>query len=403
GILHESILGKSLRHILAVSGMDTDFKNPFITNFEERDEASLSIRSYFELKGNETKNIRWKWNLGIEWQKTNSGISNYGNRNGVKDTIQSSDRIKARQYFWFSRFSADIRERLILEASLSLNNYQYRYLNNFPVAETAFRLKRFSPQLMPKLSTSFKISEGLLWRSSVSRGYSPPTIAEVRPSDNNLYADLKPEAGWNYESGLRAKTASERFYIDLTFFYYQLQNAIVRRVNSLGADYYVNAGGTQQSGAEVLSRLQLLPSRDGGLFRKLELRNSITLYHFKFSDYQNASADYSDHWLTGVPPLSVVSSISTEAGRHLYLFIQHTYTDRIPLNDDNSVYASSWHLLQAKAGWKFNLKIQAELFIGADNILNQRYSLGNDLNALGGRYYNAAPPRNFYAGMNMEF
>lgn len=42
-------------------------------------------------------------------------------------------------------------------------------------------------------------------------------------------------------------------------------------------------------------------------------------------------------------------------------------------------------------------------FGGIDNILNQKYSLGNDLNAMGGRYYNAAPTRNFYIGVKAEF
>jgi len=35
--------------------------------------------------------------------------------------------------------------------------------------------------------------------------------------------------------------------------------------------------------------------------------------------------------------------------------------------------------------------------------LNQLYSLGNDINAAGKRYYNPAPKRNFYFGMAIKF
>jgi iron complex outermembrane receptor protein len=42
------------------------------------------------------------------------------------------------------------------------------------------------------------------------------------------------------------------------------------------------------------------------------------------------------------------------------------------------------------------------LFVGADNLLNEKYSLGNDINAFGGRYFNAAATRNFYAGIKMK-
>jgi iron complex outermembrane recepter protein len=403
GILHEAALGKALRHVLALSGSKTNFENPFITNYEVRNESSLAMRTYFELNSREEKKIMWKWNLGMEWQKTNVGINNYDNKAGVKDTLRASDIIRTRQHFYFTRFSADLWERLIIEASISINNYRYQYLNEFPADESSFRIKNFSPQIMPKLSSSLKICEQLLWRASISRGYSPPSIAEVRPSDNNIYTELQPEAGWNYETGLRAKDKNSRLSVDIGVFYFQLQQAIVRRVDTSGAEYFINAGGTRQTGCELQLKAQIIPQRNNGLFRNLSCRSSLSFYHFIFSNYQFSGSDYSGNMLTGVPQTTLVSSLSMEMGRHLYLFVQHNYTDRLPLNDANAVFASSYHLLQAKAGWKFRIKAEAELFIGADNILNQKYSLGNDLNALGGRYYNAAPLRNYFAGINFSF
>ena len=42
-------------------------------------------------------------------------------------------------------------------------------------------------------------------------------------------------------------------------------------------------------------------------------------------------------------------------------------------------------------------------FVGADNLLNEVYSLGNDINAVGSRYFNPAPERNYYAGVRFKF
>jgi iron complex outermembrane recepter protein len=403
GILHESALGKTLRHVLALSGSKTNFENPFITNYEVRDESSLAIRTYLELNSRNEKKIMWKWNLGMEWQKTKAGINNYDNKAGVKDTLRTSDIIRTRQQFYFTRFSADLWERLIVEASISINNYEYKYLNEFPADESSFRIKNFSPQIMPKFSASFRISEQLVWRATLSRGYSPPSIAEVRPSDNNIYTELQPEAGWNYETGLRAKDKNNRLHADIGVFYFKLQQAIVRRVDTSGAEYFINAGGTKQTGCEVQVKAQIIPQRNNGLFRNLSCRSSLSFYDFRFSDYQFSGSDYSGNMLTGVPRTTLVSSLYMEMCRHLYLFVQYNYTNRLPLNDANSVFAGSYHLLQAKAGWKFRIKAEAEFFIGADNILNRKYSLGNDLNALGGRYYNAAPLRNYFAGVNVSF
>jgi iron complex outermembrane receptor protein len=74
------------------------------------------------------------------------------------------------------------------------------------------------------------------------------------------------------------------------------------------------------------------------------------------------------------------------------------------LNDANAVYAGAYHLVEAKAGWehRFN-KTRLGIYAGVDNLLNQKYSLGDDLNAIGGRYFNAAAPRNYYVGLNVSF
>jgi iron complex outermembrane receptor protein len=101
----------------------------------------------------------------------------------------------------------------------------------------------------------------------------------------------------------------------------------------------------------------------------------------------------------------VVSGLDINSTTGLYLNVTYNYTDKIALNDANSAYASSYHLLGARLGFKkdFSKKINAEIFAGADNIFNTKYSLGNDINAAVGRYYNVAPGRNFYAGVAFRF
>jgi iron complex outermembrane receptor protein len=71
----------------------------------------------------------------------------------------------------------------------------------------------------------------------------------------------------------------------------------------------------------------------------------------------------------------------------------------MPLNDANAVFASPYRLWQSKPGWKGSLiGTTLDLFILLDNIGNQQYSLGNDINAFGGRFFNPAPTKNFLIG-----
>ncbi len=403
GISHEIFLFPNLSNVITLFGSHTDFENPFITNYEVRKENTAGMRTYFELKERVNSSVRWRWNLGMEGQQTNSLIENYKNKKGTKDTLMVSDEISVNQNFIFTQFSLELGSRWILEAAISLNSYKYQFKNSVPPKETPLGDKELNLQLMPRFAASYKIIKGFVWRVSASKGYSPPTTAEVRPSDNIIYTGLQPEYGWNYETGLRIMKA--RFQIDAVVFYFNLQNTIVRRIHSNGAEYFVNAGETSQPGFEFQLSTQVIKEKEAGILRGVQLRNSFTYYKFSFVNYQANTLDYSHNKLTGVPPFTIATSLSIHLPKMFYFFVQHNYTDQLPLNDANTVYANSYNLVQLKAGWKHTYsKIwNFEVFAGIDNLLDENYSLGNDLNAIGGRYYNAAAPKNYYGGVKLNF
>jgi iron complex outermembrane receptor protein len=402
GLAHETNLSKNFRHVLALYGSHTDFLNPFITNYEVRDESTLGLRTYFELQSQQNKGVTWSWNAGLELQGTKADIANYDNNRGVKGNLQAQDDINSRQFFYFTRFSANIGERLTAELAASFNYYRYEFDKNVQTP-TSNSVRKFDPQLMPRFALSYQLTDGLALRSSVSRGYSTPTIAEVRASDNRINTTLESETGWNYEAGFRLRDRTDRFWLDASLFDYRLESAIVRRVNADDTEFYLNAGGTKQRGFEAQTSYWLISPGTKGLISGLQLQNSYTLSKYFFRNYVNGTANYSGNRLTGVPRGVVVSGIDLRVDKNFYLFGQHNYTSKIPLNDANSVYAGAYHLVHLKAGWRKNTpgKPSLNFFAGVDNLLNENYSLGNDLNAFGNRYFNAAPLRNFFGGVKL--
>jgi len=404
GITNDIKISDAVRHVLSVFGSQTSFENPFITNYEIRDEGNAGARSYFEFSNDEESKVRLKWNLGAEFQEMHSGISNYGNNQGKKDTVQAINQLEVRQCFAFTRLLADLNNKWIVEASLSYNTNRLLFTHEQPV-RTDQRKKTITPELMPRIAASCVINNFISFRAIISKGYSPPTLQEIRSSDNTVNTSLQAESGWNYETGVRLKDRSGRVYWDLSVFYYELHNAIVKRINDLGQDYFMNAGVTHQPGLESMIRMDLIKQREEGFIRHLQLSNAFTWYDFKFGSYETDVTNYSGKELTGVPRYVSVTGITLHFPLHFYLFMQHNYTERIPLNDLNSEYASAYNLVQIKAGWTFRGKNKfiLDLSVGADNLLNERYSLGNDLNALGNRYYNAAAPRNYFGRITIGF
>ncbi|RWY55613.1 TonB-dependent receptor [Mucilaginibacter gilvus] len=403
GITNDAKIADGVRNVLTVFGNHVDFANPFITNYEQRDENTYGLRTYFQFEGKQSANFDGKLNIGLEWQQTNSLISNYDNNKGDKGNVQKIDKINTNQHFFFARYAADIYKRLHAEAALSLNYYHYKFRNTAPLNEADFTNRDFTPQLMPRFALSYQLTNDFIWRASVSRGYSTPTTAEVRPTDNIVNTGLQAQFGWNYETGFRLRNKDESMLLDASVFYYRINNAIVRQLNPNETEYYVNAGGTKQPGFELAFTDWLIRQNNTHFIRGLQFNTSLSISRFNFRDYNVAGNNYSGNKLTGVPREVVVSSLQVLLPQGLSVFVQHNYTSKIPLNDANTVYVGKYHLLQAKASWQHQLgKTRLEIYAGADNLLNEKYSLGNDLNAIGNRYYNPAAPRSYYAGLGIS-
>lgn len=402
GVVNEMHLSKDIRNVTTIFGTSVDWTNPSFTTYEHRVENTYGLRTYFELvQGAPTENVNWKINLGGEWQQTNSIASDYGNNHGNQDTTQTQDRIHTNQNFIFTRFEGHFYKKLQVEAALSVNNYQYQFLNIYPLAQTTFIKRPFNAELMPRLALSYQITNDFIWRASLSRGYSTPNTGEVRGTDHVINPNLQAQDGYNYETGFRLRDKDERFLLDASVYYFRLNNAIVQLQHPDGTTYYTNVGGTNQPGLEVYFTAWIIKQNTSAFIRGLQFNQSYTLNKYTFRDYST----FSGNTVTGTPRQDIVSSLQVLFPEGFYLFSQYSFTDSAPLNDANTIFANSYKLLGAKSAWKQLIahKTPIEIFAGADNILNTHYSLGDDLNAALNRFYNPAPLRNYYFGFNIKF
>lgn len=375
--------------------------NPFITNYEKRGEANIGAGTQlaYSIRKN---NTRLQWINGVEWLHNHSLIDNFGNRGGKADTVQFRDDIYAIQWFAFSQAQLSLGEKWVITAGLSLNNQSYRY-KRITDPNTDFVAKKTSGVLTPRIALTYRLSKDISVYLLAAKGFSPPALAELRPSDGNYYGNLEAEYGWNMEAGIKGETADSRLQFDLAAYFFTLQNAIVRRTNNAGAEYFVNAGSTRQNGLEALLKYKLIDAGSRFITR-WQVWSSYSYQPYRFTDYRQGSMDYTGNALTGVPRQISVTGMDLEMQKGWYLNVSLNVTGALPLTDANDVYADGYRLGQLKWGYRSKRQSkQWDLFAGIDNLLNQRYSLGNDINALGRRYYNPAPGRNLFAGIRYRF
>ena len=238
-------------------------------------------------------------------------------------------------------------------------------------------------------------------------GFSPPTIEEVRTNEGSINLNLEAETGINYEAGIRGNAFEGRLGFDVVAFFFKLDNSIIQQANpdpSRDTFVFRNAGKTDQKGLEVSANYILVDSYDGFL-RKAQINTAYTFNKFEFKDYNTRNGDFSGNEMTGIPPHSLFTSLRIETAPGLYGNISHNFTDETPLRDDNTINSESYNLVQTKIGYRatFFKGVEADLYFGIDNLLDERYSLGYDINAFGGRYFQPAAERNWFFGIKLNY
>lgn len=378
----------------------TDFKNPFITNYEKRDETNLGFNGKL-IYQKQLKTINLQWLTGGEILANHSKIDDYGNRAGIQDTVQFKDDIFVNQWFAFTQLQIS-GNKWNVSGGLSANNQNYRY-KRLTDGSIDFTHKTTDALLMPRLSALYKLSQQISLYGLMAKGFSPPSLAEIRPSNRIFNTTLQPEYGWNVELGLKGGLWHNRLLFDVNYYHFRLQDAIVTRNNADGTQYFTNAGNTKQDGAEVWVQYHFLKSATR-TFKSIYLTESYSYQPYQFTSYQQGVNNYSGNKLTGVPTHILVSGLAVEMTKGYFVNIFYNYTSSLPLTDANDAFADAYHLLQAKLGLAFKAsKATIQLYVGGDNLLNQTYSLGNDINVAGKRFYNPATAINFYGGCKVNW
>ena len=402
GLKQEYKFNESLRNTTAVYGLHKFKDNPFNTDYERNTNQEFGARSSLAYTTS-LGSINATFTLGGEFQRGFEVARTYDNNSGTPGSLRTDDEVVAKAGFLFAQAEFELPAEFIATAALSLNDTKYEITRLQQVSSGNYKYNRdFEAVLSPRVALLKRLTDKISAHASISSGFSPPTEEEILTSDGTLNQGLEAEKGTNYEAGIRGFAGKLSF--DVVGFYFRLKETIVSRQDVSSVAVFRNVGSTSQKGLEVNAAYTLLEEPEQQL-TTVKVWSSYTYSHFRFKDYQKDEEDLSGNKLTGVAPHVAAAGLDLETKVGLYFNLTSNYVDELPVNDENTVFADSYFILGARAGIKRNLgnKLGLEIFGGADNITDKKYSLGNDLNAFGGRFYQPAPDRNYYGGINLSY
>ena len=418
GLSHDYRFSEKLALETTLYGSGTAIRTPYLVDYERNTGLGLggcSALSYRTALAGRVLRLQG----GGEFQAGFTDGRSYQNNGGTPGALRYNDEITTTTGFVFAQADYSLPADWLLTVAASYNRLRYGIarVSNAATQPTAYQFGRdFRPEVSPRVALLKEFSASLSAYASVSTGFSPPTIEEIRPSDASLNGELQAERGTSYEVGTRGSFFQNRLRYEASVFDFELRQTIVSSTTDQGIVVFRNTGSTRQRGLEaalsgVIWQQQQVTSvvyRDST--KKMPQQEptglrawaSYAYNYFRFDSYPGRS-HLNGNRLTGTTPHTFSAGLDFSERLGFYLSPNLSHQARVVLNDANTDTAPGYWVFGARGGWRRTLAghLETNLYAGLDNATDRRYSLGNDLNAFGGRYFQPAPGRAWYAGAQL--
>ena len=340
-------------------------------------------------------------------EEDRQGYNNFlGSALGVKGALRRDERNTLNNADPYLQASWSFAPRWRLDAGLRWSNVKFESRDHYIApgngdgsGDTRYR------RWLPMLSLQHQISAATQVYASAGGGTETPTFNEIsyRPGGlPGLNFGLQPATSRSLELGLRQRLDGDalRGHWSAALFHTDTENEIVTADNTGGRATYRNAGRTRRQGAELGTQLQLA--------RQWQLSGALTLLDAKLRDgFCNAagtSCVSAGKRIAGTARTQAALGLDWRPHGDWRLGADWRHVSAIAANDSNSVEAPSYNVLGLSAShtrqwgaWKLNA------FARVDNVTDKKYVGSVIVNEGNGRFYEAAPGRQWMAGISLGY
>jgi iron complex outermembrane recepter protein len=254
----------------------------------------------------------------------------------------------------------------------------------------------------PVAGAVWHVAEGTNLYASYGEGFETPTFAELayRSGGTGLNFNLDPATSRAFEVGLKTVIA-RRHRVNLALFGIRTHDEIVIDAATGGRTTFKNAGRTRRYGFEALW--------DGEL--AADLRTHVA--------YTWLRAEFADAFTTGAPPTTVPSGTrlpgvpaqqayaelawSPARARGFSTAVEVQYVARLYANDRNTEAAPGYAVANVRVGYERRYGPATwRAFARLNNAFDRSYAGSVIVGDTNGRYFEPAPGRNWFAGVNVD-
>lgn len=241
---------------------------------------------------------------------------------------------------------------------------------------------------------------GWQWRplhrvyANVGRAFETPTFTEFydpAQPEQGFDPALEPQRAVNVEVGLRGRLGARTHY-DVALFATGTKNEIVQVASD--PNRYENAARTRREGVELALVHEIAET--------VTLTGTYTAARYRFREFTGAPGDLDDgRRLPGLPEQMIYGEVAWRGKEGSYAIGDLLYVGSRYADNANTVAVAGHAVANVRAGraWQAG-EMLFEIFAGINNLADRDYFSNLRVNAGGGRYFEPAPGRNYYAGIS---
>ena len=284
-----------------------------------------------------------------------------------------------------------------INAGLRFDDLQYTVTDRLLSDGDDSGRRNFS-EVSPSVSLSYRAGSSTIF-ASYSSSFETPTTTELANPDGSggFNQTVDPQLADSYELGWRG--ANRKLGYEFAVFKIDLEDELIpfELAAFPGRTFYSNAGSSSRFGVEM--------AMSWALGSRLSADVSYTWSEFELDSFVDDNGDnFSGNELPGLPRHFGYVGLHYESEKGLSGTLESVYSGKLFANTSNTVSVPGYAVANLRVSHKYRQgSWEFRPYLGINNLFGKRYNNNIRINAFGGRFYEPAPTRNYYAGIVVRF
>jgi iron complex outermembrane receptor protein len=244
---------------------------------------------------------------------------------------------------------------------------------------------------------SYRLAPRQQLYATIGTAFESPTFTEFANPDGSggFNPDIEPQQALNREVGVRGSFGQGLSY-DMALFSIRVDDEILPYEID-NRTFYENAGRTERNGIEL--------GLGWDISYAWRITSALTLADYTLRDFEDEQGNDADgNRLPGLPREQWVTEVEWKGSGQPFAALEWQYVGDLYAENSNQTKVPDYWLFGMRAGDTVRFGRQSLNFYGSvRNLLDEDYFSNIRINANRGAFYEPAPGRTFYAGLEWVF